>query len=215
MCQWLMAKIYDNLMRDAEDKGLKTWRQQLLQHASGDVLELGCGTGANLEFYPDAVKKLVLAEPSIHMRKKLLMKIAESKRDANIEVLSDKAEHLSFLDESFDVVVCTLVLCTVKNLNKTLSEIYRVLKPEGKLLFIEHVAATNNPGRYKWQRRLAFLWKCVAAGCNLTRRTEEAIIQAGFNIVEIEYQSMRGVPKVVRPSIRGIAIKNIAKTPKE
>lgn len=203
-----MAKIYDNLMRDAEEKGLRDWRKQLLQHALGDVLELGCGTGANLEFYPEAVKKLVLVEPSIHMRKKLQMKISKSNMYANVEVLSDKAERLSFSDERFDVVVCTLVLCTVKDLDKTLSEIYRVLKPEGKLLFIEHVAATNNSSRYKWQRRLAFLWKCLAAGCCLTRQTEKAIIQSGFNIVEIERQSMRGVPTVVRPSIRGIAIKN-------
>ncbi len=129
-----------------------------MQHASGDVLELGCGTGANLEFYPEVVKKLVLAEPSIHMRKKLKMKISKSNTHANIEVLSDKAEHLSFSDESFDVVVCTLVLCTVKHLNKTLSEIYRVLKPEGKRLFIEHVAAVNNPGRYKWQSRDTLLF---------------------------------------------------------
>ncbi|MDP3705846.1 MAG: methyltransferase domain-containing protein [Legionellaceae bacterium] len=206
MCQWLMAKIYDNIMQDAEDRGLRDWRQQLLQNASGDVLELGCGTGANLEFYPDTVKRLVLIEPSVHMRKKLQTKLSSGKH-ANIELLNDKAECISLPDASFDAVVCTLVLCSVNHLEKTLSEIHRILRPQGKLFFIEHVAATNNMTRYKWQRRFAFLWKCIAAGCHITRHTENAIAEAGFNILEIERQSMRGVPTIVRPSIRGIAMK--------
>lgn len=202
-----MAKAYNNIMQDAEDKGLRDWRQRLLQNISGDVLELGCGTGANLEFYPNTVNRLGLIEPSVHMRKKLQAKILTNKQ-ANIELLNDKAENLSLPDASFDAVVCTLVLCSVNHLEKTLSEIYRVLRPQGKLFFIEHVAATNNIERYKWQRRLAFLWKFIAAGCHITRRTEDAIAQAGFKIVEIDRQSMRGVPKIVRPSIRGIAMKN-------
>lgn len=206
MCQWLMAKVYDKIMQDAEDKGLRDWRQQLLQNISGDVLELGCGTGANLEFYPETVKRLVLIEPNVHMRKKLQAKISSTKQ-TNIELLNDKAESISLPDASLDAVVCTLVLCSVKHLDKTLSEIYRVLRPQGKFFFIEHVAATNNIKRYKWQRRLAFLWKFIAAGCHITRRTEDAITQAGFKIVEIDRQSMRGVPAIVRPSIRGIAVK--------
>ncbi|CDZ76488.1 ubiquinone/menaquinone biosynthesis methyltransferase [Legionella massiliensis] len=167
---------------------------------------MGCGTGANLAFYPNTVKHIVLTEPSIHMRKILQAKLADNPQD-NIELFNDKAESLSLADASVDAVVCTLVLCSVKHLEKTLSEIYRVLRPQGKLIFIEHVAATNNVERYKWQCRLEFLWKCIAAGCHVTRRTEEAMTQAGFKIVEIERQSMRGVPKIVRPSIRGIAVK--------
>ena len=140
------------------------------------------------------------------MRKKLQAKISSSKQ-ATIELLNDKAESISLPDASFDAVVCTLVLCSVKHLEKTLSEIHRVLRPQGKFFFIEHVAATNNIKRYKWQCRLAFLWKCIAAGCHITRRTEDAITQAGFKIVEIDRQSMRGVPTIIRPSIRGIAMK--------
>ncbi len=207
MCQWLMAKIYDNIMQDAEDKGLRDWRQQLLQNASGDVLELGCGTGANLEFYPDNIRRLVLLEPCPHMHQRLKEKRSIEKL-SNIEIINEKAEFLSLADASFDTVVCTLVLCSVGNLEKTLSEIHRVLRPQGKLIFIEHVAAVNNPKRYQWQCRLELLWKHFAAGCHLTRCTEDAIIRAGFRMIELAHQSMRGVPSVVRPSIRGVAVKD-------
>ncbi len=206
MYQWLVSKFYDNIMKDAEDKGLRDWRQMLLKNSSGDVLELGCGTGANLEFYPSTIKRLVLIEPNLHMCQKLKEKIPVYKMN-NIEILNDKAEHLSFADASFDTVVCTLVLCSVSNLEKALSEIHRILRPKGKLIFIEHVAATNNPKRYRWQRRLEFLWKHIAAGCHTARNTEEAIIKAGFNMLELSRQSMRGVPPIVRPSIRGVAIR--------
>lgn len=207
MCQWLMAKFYDKIMQEAEDKGLREWRQVLLQDVSGDVLELGSGTGANLEFYPDAVKRLILVEPNNTMRKQLEEKVSGCKR-TNIEILNDKGEHLSLADASVDVVVCTLVLCSVKHLEKALSEIHRVLRPQGKLIFIEHVAATNNIKRYRWQRRLAFLWKMMMAGCHITRQTEDAIAQAGFKLMDVQRQSMRGVPAIVRPSIRGVAVKN-------
>ena len=206
MCQWLMAKFYDNIMRDAEDKCLRDWRRLLLQNISGDVLELGSGTGANLEFYPDTVKRLVLIEPNAHMRQKLKIKISRCKQ-TNIEILNNKAESIVFADESFDAVICTLVLCSVNHLEKTLSEVYRILRPQGKLYFIEHVAATHNIKRFQWQRRLAFLWKHIAAGCHITRHTEDAISQAGFRFIEINRQSMRGVPAIVRPSIRGVAVK--------
>ena len=206
MCQWLLAKLYDNIMKDAEEKGLRDWRRVLLKNISGDVLELGCGTGANLEFYPATIKRLVLTEPNLYMHKKIEEKIPHAQPN-NIEILGDKAESLSLPDASFDVVISTLVLCSVKNLEKSLSEIHRILRPQGKLIFIEHIAAVKNPKRYRWQCRLEFLWKFIAGGCHVTRRTEEAITRAGFNILEISRQSMRGVPPIVRPSIRGIAIK--------
>jgi ubiquinone/menaquinone biosynthesis C-methylase UbiE len=90
-------------------------------------------------------------------------------KHAHIDLLNDNAEMLSLPDASFDAVVCTLVLCSVRHLEQTLSEVHRVLRPNGRLFFIEHVAAIENTERYKWQRRLAFLWKCIAAGCHITR----------------------------------------------
>lgn len=204
MCQWLMAKFYDRIMQDAEDKGLREWQKSLLENVSGDVLELGAGTGANLPFYPQAVKHLILSEPSSFMRQQLKQKLPSQ---LSIEISSDEAECLTLPDQSVDVVVCTLVLCSVKNPEKALSEIYRVLRPNGKLFFIEHVLATNNPKRANWQKRLALLWKYVADGCHINRGTEQMMQNAGFQFLEIERQSMRGVPAIVRPSIRGVAIK--------
>jgi len=206
MYQWLLSKFYDSIMKDAEDRGLRDWRRTLLENISGDVLELGCGTGANLEFYSPAIKRLVLVEPSAHMHQRLKAKIPRYQLN-NIEILNDKAESLSLADASFDAVVCTLVLCSVSNLEKALSEIHRILRPQGKFIFIEHVAAVNNLKRYQWQRRLEFLWKRIAAGCHLTRYTEDAMIKAGFSIIEVNRQSMRGVPPIARPSIRGVAQK--------
>jgi ubiquinone/menaquinone biosynthesis C-methylase UbiE len=206
MYQWLWSKFYDKIMHDAEDKGLRDWRRMLLKDISGDVLELGCGTGANIEFYPSTIKRLVLTEPSLHMYQKLKAKIPYDKIN-KIEILNDTAEYLSLADASFDIVVSTLVLCSVHNLEKALSEIHRTLRPQGKFIFIEHIAAVNNPTRYQWQRRLEFIWKHIADGCHLTRFTEDAIIKAGFKMIEIDRQSMRGVPAIVRPSIRGVAVR--------
>lgn len=206
MCQWLMAKYYDKIMQDAEEKGLRGWRKALLQNLSGDVLEIGSGTGANLEFYPPALKKLFLLEPGVYMRDQLKEKI-QHYQQLDIELLSDSAETISLPDASIDAVVGTLVLCSVNDIDKALSEIYRVLRPGGAFYFIEHVAATENSQRYKWQRRLNFIWKLVTSGCQVIRETEKAIEQAGFKIINIERQSIRGVPPIVRPSIRGVAVK--------
>lgn len=206
MAQWLMAKIYDRLIREAEERGLSVWRQTLLQQAQGQVLELGCGTGNNLPYYPTHIQSLILVEPNLYMHATLKQNLSTLSFN-QVEIRQDKAESIAVPDKSIDTIVCTLVLCSVKNLDQALAEMYRILKPQGKLIFIEHVAAITNPSRYIWQKRLSWLWKLVADGCDVTRQTEEAIQQAGFKIIEIERQSMRGVPPIVRPSIRGIAIK--------
>jgi len=206
MFSWLFAKYYDHIMADAEQKGLQDWRKSLLENVSGEVLELGCGTGSNLAFYPADVKHLVIAEPSRYMQQQLKIKLEQYKH-LNVTILDYDGNSIPVPDDSFDAVVSTLVLCTVGNPMNTLAEIYRVLKPQAKLIFIEHVAAVNNPKRLKWQKRLEPIWKMIGCGCHLTRQTEQLIIQAGFQLQEITRESMRGVPPIVRPSIRGIAIK--------
>ncbi|MCA9720649.1 MAG: class I SAM-dependent methyltransferase [Myxococcales bacterium] len=117
------------------------------------------------------------------------------------------AESLPFPDASFDLVTCQTVLIHVADPARALAEIHRVLRPGGRLVFIEHVAAEDRPDRLVWQRRLEPLWKRVAGNCHVTRRTEQAISAAGFDITEITRASMRKAMPIVRPTIRGYATK--------
>jgi ubiquinone/menaquinone biosynthesis C-methylase UbiE len=102
-------------------------------------------------------------------------------------------------------VVSSLVLCSVQDPQAALAQIRRVLKPGGRLVFLEHVAADGKPNRLKWQRRIEPVWKHLMGNCHLTRRTEAAIEAAGFRIERIQRESMRKALPVCRPSIRGIA----------
>ncbi len=204
---WITSKIYDKAIQDAEIKGLQDWRATLLRSATGVVLEIGAGTGNNLKYYPTVITKLVLLEPDPHMRHQLTLKLPTD-NSYPIELLEGHAESIPFPDATFNTVICTLVLCSVKNVERTLSELHRVLAPKGKLIFIEHVAAAQDTDRLKWQRRIEPIWKVITSGCHLTRLTEEALIRAGFMIEDITRQSMRGVPAITRPSIRGIAVKS-------
>jgi len=199
---WLMAAIYDGMMRGSEEACLGQWRAELLRELSGSVLEIGAGTGATLSLYPKTVTRLVMCEPDPHMRRKL-----EAKRSANVEISDASIEKLSFQKESFDAVVSSLVLCSVPDQAAALAQIRRVLKPGGRLVFLEHVLAEGKPNRLKWQRRIEPVWKHLMGNCHLTRRTEAAIEAAGFRIERIQRESMRKALPVCRPSIRGIARK--------
>ncbi len=201
---WLLAPIYDPFMRAAEEACLRDWRRALLAEAEGAALEIGAGTGANLAFYPRAVERVVAAEPDALMSKRLRKKLAEHP-DPRVDVVDAGAERLPFADASFDTVVSTLVLCTVPDERAALAELRRVLRPGGRFLFLEHVAAVDRPSRLRWQRRVEPIWKRFAGGCHLTRRTDEAIERAGFRIERIERESMRKAMVLLRPTIRGVA----------
>ena len=201
---WLMSKIYDRFMQVSEQACLQAWRGELLAGVSGEVLEVGPGTGANLPHYGGAVSRLVLAEPDRHMRARLERAVALSGRAA--EVVTAPADALPFADASFDVVVSTLVLCSVSDLDAALVEIRRVLRPGGRLVFLEHVAA-EQAGRLAWQRRIEPAWKHIAGNCHLTRRTAESIRAAGFEVDEERRESMRKALPITRPTVRGVARK--------
>jgi len=198
-----MAMIYDRFMDATEEACLRRWRGELLADLEGDVLELGAGTGANLPHHPRDLSRLVLTEPDKHMRRQLEARARERRPDA--EVTPASASALPFADASFDAVVSTLVLCSVPELDTTLREVWRVLKPGGRFLFLEHVAAAPGTGRRRLQRVVDPLWRRVADGCRLTRDTERAMLDAGFTLERIERESMRKAMAIVRPSIRGVA----------
>lgn len=203
----LIAAVYDRVTRASEEACLQEWRAGLLRALEGDVLEVGAGTGLNLPHYPRSLARLVLSEPDPHMRTKLAERARAEGRD-RAEVLDGSLERLPVPDAAFDAVVGTLVLCSVPSLDRALSEIHRVLRPGGRFVFIEHVAAEDRPGRLKWQRRVEPFWKRISGNCHLTRKTEEAIRAAGFGILEVRRESMRKAWPLVRPTIRGVARKS-------
>jgi ubiquinone/menaquinone biosynthesis C-methylase UbiE len=200
-----LAFIYDRFMQTSERACLAEWRAELLAGVAGDVLEVGAGTGANLRHYPTTVRRLVVAEPEPHMRKRLARRLAEAGRA--VELSEADVMALPFADASFDVVVCTLVLCSVPDPARALAEIRRVLRPGGRLVFLEHVAADERPDRLAWQRRLEPLWRHVAGNCHVTRRTGALIRDAGFVVDDERRQSVRKALPIVRPSVRGVAHK--------
>lgn len=200
------AFIYDPMIAKTEEACLKEWREVLLKNAHGVVLEVGAGTGANLAYYTETVDQLIISEPDEFMRKRLIEKL----KDFDIKNTSIKGfgmEDIDLADNSVDCVVSTLVCCSVASPKKSLQQAYRVLKPGGQLLFMEHVAAENNPKRLKWQNRINPIWKRISGNCHTNRETEKTIIEAGFTIKDITKASMRKAPAFVRPTIRGIAIK--------
>jgi ubiquinone/menaquinone biosynthesis C-methylase UbiE len=198
------AWVYDRTLASAEQACLADWRRELLGPAQGDVLEIGAGTGVNVAHYPAAVRRLVLAEPDAGMRARLKRRVAER---PDVTVVDATAEALPLPDRAFDFVVSTLVLCSVDSPARSLAEVWRVLRPGGRLLFLEHVAAEEAPGRQRWQRWLEPAWRCMAGNCHLTRRTAETIAEMGFQLRTVRRESIRKVAGVVRPSVRGEALR--------
>ncbi|HEY2353860.1 MAG TPA: class I SAM-dependent methyltransferase [Gaiellaceae bacterium] len=197
----MFAAVYDRMSRANEEAGVRALRQGLLAGATGRVLEIGSGTGANLGLYADGIEKLVMTEPEAAMLKRLQQKAREQAPDA--DVVQAPAEALPFEEGSFDTVVSTLVLCGVGDQSKALGEAHRVLRPGGQLLFLEHVLS-NDPDLAKFQNRMNWLNRLVVQ-CDCNRNTLSAIGAAGFDVTQLEHSAMPKAPKFVRPLIVGAA----------
>ncbi len=196
------ARNYDRLVAAFEEQIGPKYRGVLLADLQGAVLEIGVGTGANFPYYrPANITRLVGIEPDFYMREQ-----AEAKKTAlglDIELLEASAEQLPFPDNDFDAIVTTLVLCTVPNPALALTEMRRVLKPGGKLYFLEHVGSHNLVG-CTFQTILNPLWGLMAGGCSLTRNTPRLIEQNGFQFERIEW--LKVVPlNPINPQIWGVA----------
>jgi SAM-dependent methyltransferase len=190
----IFAVLYDPFLWGAERAGLARLRRDLLAGARGRVVELGAGTGLNLRHYPP-VDELVLTEPDEAMACKL---------ERKAKVTRAPAERLPFEDASVDTVVSTLVLCTVPDLPGALAEVRRVLKPEGRLLFLEHVRS-DSPRLARWQDRLHGPWKALAEGCSCNRPTLDALRDAGFAVDVQRRAEWKWMPAIVRPIVVGTA----------
>lgn len=199
----IFAATYDRGLKATEESGLRQMRAELLAGAGGRVLEIGAGTGVNLDLYPEAARELVLAEPSPHMARRLRPRAESRARPAL--VVEVPAEQLGFEDDSFDTAVATLVLCTVPDPEATLTELARVLKPGGRLLFIEHVRAEDRRSA-AWQDRFETPWRLFADGCHCNRDTVATIAASRFEIEALERDRTPKAPPIVRPLVRGSAV---------
>ena len=197
----LFAATYDSMSRSSNEAGLREIRHGLLAEASGSVLEIGAGTGLNLPHYDGNVESLIFTEPEPAMLRRLQKKAREQAPLAKI--LRAPAEDLPFEDDSFDTVVSTLVLCGVDDQARSLREIRRVLRPGGRLLFLEHVRS-DEPGLARFQDRMNWLNRLVVF-CDCNRPTLTTIEASGFTVSELERSELPKAPKFARPLIFGSA----------
>lgn len=206
MAHRLFAAIYDRMLKGTEEAGLREMRGELLGKARGRTLELGAGTGLNLEHYPAAVGELVMTEPDRYMARKLRVRLAAADgAGRTTEVVECGAEALPFDDASFDSVVSTLVLCTVDDPERAVGEAARVLRPGGALLFLEHVRS-DDPRVARWQDRLERPWGFLAAGCHPNRPTPATLAASALEIDSIESGRLPKSPPLVRPLVSGAAV---------
>jgi SAM-dependent methyltransferase len=197
----VFAALYDLLGRRAERGPLGARRRELLREASGRVLELGAGTGANLQHYP-ALERLTMTEPDGAMRRRLAARAGGA--PFPVDLLDAPAEDLPVASGGVDVVVSTFVLCTVDDPARALAEARRVLRPGGRLLFMEHVRGEGRAGRR--QDRIEGVWSRLCAGCHPNRDTVGAIRRAEFGVAEL--RRLDDVPAApwTRPVVAGVAV---------
>ena len=203
------AALYEPFLWVGEKAGLRKHRKELLKRSAGCTIEIGAGTGLNLAHYPHDLDGLALVEPDAAMRRRLAERLARS--CLRTRLVDAPAEQLPFPDGSIDTVVSTFVLCTVDAPDLALQEIARVLKPDGQLLFIEHVRS-DSPRLAHWQDRLANSWQRFARGCRCNRATSELMLACGFELEALGDASWRAMPPIVRPLIIGRARKTAAAT---
>jgi ubiquinone/menaquinone biosynthesis C-methylase UbiE len=201
----VFAALYDLVGASAERRWMGARRRRLLAGARGAVLEIGGGTGANLAHYRN-VDRVTIAEPDPFMRSRIGPKLEDAR--VPVEVSAAGAEALPFPDGSFDTVVSTLVLCTVPDQAAALDEVRRILRPGGRLLFIEHVRAAGSMAR--WQDRLDPLWRRLFGGCHPNRDTVAAIEDVGFEIESFESFYPPDPLSVLTPHVQGSATVRLA-----
>jgi ubiquinone/menaquinone biosynthesis C-methylase UbiE len=190
------------MIRKSNEAGVQDMRHGLLAEANGSVLEIGAGTGLNLAHYNGRIESLVLTEPEPAMLRRLQKKAREEAPLATI--LRAPAEDLPFEDDSFDTVIATLVLCGVDDQARSVREIRRVLKPGGRLLFLEHVRS-DDPALARFQDRMNWLNRIVVF-CDCNRPTLATIEAAGFTVSGLERTILPKAPKFARPLIVGTAV---------
>ena len=183
-------RIIPYLVQSAMRQGvLAAYRERVVSGAAGQVLEVGIGSGINLQYYSDRAEHVIGLDPSA----KLLEMAAEANRRSalTVELVKGSAETIPVEDRTIDTVLTTWTLCSIPDVNRALSEMRRVLKPNGRLLFVEHGLSPDDKVR-RWQNRLNPIWRRVAGGCNLNRPVTHLIEVAGFRIEHVDTGYMKG-----------------------
>lgn len=201
--KWFAA-IYDRMLASEEKKFLGAIRAEMLKDVTGDVLEIGAGTGINFQYYQTGAH-VTATEPDPYMLERAKKRASEAK--VAIELRQVAAEELPFPDASFDFVIDTLVLCSVSDPRKVLSEIKRVLKPVGELRLCEHVRYKNSIGALS-QDIISPAWQWFGAGCHPTRDTEHYLREAGFELSNVRIRKeLPPIPPMIftRPHLQAVA----------
>jgi ubiquinone/menaquinone biosynthesis C-methylase UbiE len=192
-CDWAMS--------DARFSALRT---AALKDVEGQVLEIGFGSGLNLQHYPIGVRQITAVDPGQGMNRLARKRMEQSPIAVDVRIQS--AEGLPFGGESFDWVVSTWTLCSIRKPEQALAEIYRVLRPEGKFVFLEH-GLSDDPRVQRWQRRLSPLQQVIGDGCRLDVDVEAVTRGQPFQSVTLERFLFEKTPKTHGSMYRGVAIK--------
>ncbi|MFA1544099.1 class I SAM-dependent methyltransferase [Actinomadura monticuli] len=203
----IFARLYPRLDAGCAKAGGDAHRAELLAGASGRVLEVGAGHGANFAHYPPEVTEVVAVEPEPRLRARA--DHAAARAPVKVTVRPGVAEDLDVDDASFDVAVASLVLCSVRDPVRALAELRRVLRPGGELRYYEHVRGAT-PGKVRFQRYVDVVWPLFAAGCHVSRPTAEWIAGSGFTVRSerrFDFPSSgRGNP--ASPHVLGVAVRD-------
>lgn len=197
---YIFPRLMDRFMRGEEFQRL---RGELLQQAVGEVLEIGIGTGLNLPHYGSNISRVQAVDPA----SMLPTRIAERRAVVNfpVEITQHSAEQLPYKDRTFDYVVSTWTLCTIPDPVLALQEVKRVLKPGGRFLFLEH-GRSDDQKIAVWQDRLNPIQNVIGCGCNLNRRIDHIITQAGLKIYQLDRFTMETVPRLGGEMYLGTAV---------
>jgi ubiquinone/menaquinone biosynthesis C-methylase UbiE len=198
--QIIFPRLLDWSMSSPE---LSKYRQEILANVKGKILEIGFGTGLNLPFYPDSVKELITVDVNPGMNALARKRIASSPITVEQQVLNGEA--LPMPNNTFDYVVSTWTLCSIAKVDNALAEIYRVLKPGGTFIFIEH-GLSDIPKTQVWQNRLTPVQKIIGDGCHLNRNMQ-SLIEKHFDAVKLERFVMKDLPAIAAYTYKGTATK--------
>jgi SAM-dependent methyltransferase len=203
--RYILPPLLDRAM---SDRRISRYRRPVLAPASGRILEIGFGTGANLSHYPESVQQLEIVEPDAALNVRARRRLEKSSRDVIVHALS--AEQLPFDAASFDTVVSTFTLCSIPDVESALREVHRVLKPGGQFLFLEHGLSPESSVA-GWQHRLTPIQKVIGGGCHLDRPMRSLIEHTGLNIESAGYEERYApkLPKVVAWLTSGVAKKSV------